>query len=155
MTNEDVIASAAARWKAVEAFAFGRASTLKSTKKIKRQDGSIEGGEPKSMPLSALARRLGIALVISADTETFACFPGEERLAALCDSDVSAIRRAKAELRAAGLVTWSSHEGPWKTAVYRFDWRRIDELAAEAKARAKAVSDAAKQRRATLSESRR
>ena len=86
--------------------------------------------------LSPTARRVGIALICSMDTKTRACFPSETRLAALCDLHISAVRKAKAELRKAGLIDWENPGGPRHLSHYGFDWTEFEFRAAAAKRRA-------------------
>jgi hypothetical protein len=87
-------------------------------------DGGEEAREAASMrwkaiegfntapDLSPVARRLGIALVCSMDSKSRACFPSEIRLAALLDVHPSAVKKAKAELKKAGLTNWHNPGGP-------------------------------------------
>jgi hypothetical protein len=96
--------------------------------------------------LSPAARRLGIALVCQMNVQTFACFPGEVRLASLLGLSKRAITDAKNELRAAGLVDWSNPGGPRHRSRYVFHWERLLDarhravtLAREATASAKAT----------------
>lgn len=96
--------------------------------------------------LSPAARRLGIALVCQMDVQTFACFPGEVRLASLLGLSKRAITDAKNELWAAGLVDWSNPGGPRHRSRYVFHWERLLDarhgavtLAREATASAKAT----------------
>jgi hypothetical protein len=86
--------------------------------------------------LSPVARRLGIALVCSMDSKSRACFPSEIRLAALLDVHPSAVKKAKAELKKAGLTDWHNPGGPRHLSHYGFAWKALQQHSADAKERA-------------------
>ena len=58
--------------------------------------------------LSPMARRLGIKLISCMDAKTRRCYPGEARIAAELGVHLSAVKKAKAELKDAGLISWFS-----------------------------------------------
>ena len=87
--------------------------------------------------LSPLVRRLGIALICSMDAKTRNCFPGELRLAAELGSHLVSIKKAKVELREAGLITWFNPGGPRHLSHYGFTWSALTRHATEASERAK------------------
>lgn len=86
--------------------------------------------------LSPAARRVGIALICTMDSRTRACFPSETRLAALCDMHVSAVRKAKAELKKAGFIDWFNPGGPRHQSHYGFAWEKLELESEKAKVRA-------------------
>ncbi len=86
--------------------------------------------------LSPAARRLGICLITSMDSKSRACFPSEMRLAALCDMHPSAIKKAKTELKKAGLIDWYNPGGPRHLSHYSLNWTALEQHSAEAKTRA-------------------
>jgi hypothetical protein len=88
--------------------------------------------------LSPSARRLGLELLNLADKRTGTCWPSEARLALALDCDPRSIRRAKAELKAAGLLSWVCR-GQHKTPVYRLAWDVLKALAATIKAKVRAA----------------
>jgi hypothetical protein len=96
---------------------------------------SIEGFNT-APDLSPIARRLGIALICSMDSKSRACFPSEIRLAALLDVHPSAIKKAKAELKKAGLANWHNPGGPRHLSHYGFAWTALERHSADAKERA-------------------
>jgi hypothetical protein len=111
-------------------------------------DGGEEAREAASMrwksieafntapDLSPIARRLGIALICSMDSKSRACFPSEIRLAALLDVHPSAIKKAKTELKKAGLIDWYNPGGPRHLSHYGFNSTRLGQYSADAKERA-------------------
>lgn len=98
--------------------------------------------------LSPAARRVGIALVTCMDATTRTCFPSEAYLAAICNLHISAIKKAKAALRRAGLVEWTNPAGPRGKSIYTFDWAKLEEIAFEATSRAKAAAKSSNETRA-------
>jgi hypothetical protein len=99
--------------------------------------------------LSPAARRVGLELLNHADRRTGISWPSEARMAEALGVDARTIRRGKAELRAAGLLTWQQR-GYHRTPIYRLLWDKLVQLAASIKARIqtacktarKAVADA-------------
>ncbi len=89
--------------------------------------------------LSPMARRLGIALICAMDAKTRNCFPGEVRLATELGVHLSAIKKAKAELRDAKLITWFNPGGPRHLSRYIFGWAALLRLAKEAGERANLI----------------
>jgi hypothetical protein len=110
---------AAMRWQAIEAF------------------NRIPG-------LSPAARRVGIELICTMDAKTRACFPGELRLAGMLNMWPSAIKKGKAELRDAGLLTWTNPGGPRHQSHYRFSWDALTRLSQEAKSRGEIATETRK-----------
>jgi len=88
--------------------------------------------------LSPLARRLGIELLNRVDRRTGLAWPSEARLALALDCDERSIRRAKDQLRAAGLLTWQCR-GHHKTPVYMLAWEVLKAIAGTIKAKIKAA----------------
>jgi len=110
---------AAMRWQAIEAF------------------NRIPG-------LSPAARRVGIELICTMDAKTRACFPGELRLAGMLNMWPSAIKKGKADLRAAGLLSWDNPGGPRHQSHYTFNWVALTRLSQEAKARGELATETRK-----------
>src|SRR4051794_9645330 len=79
--------AAAQRWKAIEAF------------------NCVPG-------LTPVARRVGIALICFMDSRTRDCFPAAITIAGRLGVSERAVKKAKDELRDAGLITWSNPGGP-------------------------------------------
>lgn len=100
--------------------------------------------------LSPLARRLCHELIGRTDRKSRMCFPSEARLALSLDCDERSIRRAKAELRERGFLTWRNR-GRHKTPLYLVMFTVIVELARDIKRRIRqaceplAKAEAAKQ----------
>ena len=92
--------------------------------------------------LTPAARRVGLELLNHADRRTGISWPSEARMAEALGVDPRTIRRGKAALRAAGLLTWKSR-GRHKTPVYTLVWDRLVQLAAVIKQRVKAACSAA------------
>lgn len=88
--------------------------------------------------LSPAARRLGIELLNRIDRRTGITWPSEARLAEALGYSDRTIRRAKAELRAAGLLTWTCR-GQHKTPLYTLGWEAIRAIGARIKARVAAA----------------
>ncbi len=93
--------------------------------------------------LSPAARRVGLELLNLADRKTGISWPSEKRMAEALNVDPRTVRRGKADLRAAGLVTWKQR-GRHKTPVYKLAWDRLVELATAIKARVQAACSAAR-----------
>lgn len=110
---------AAMRWQAIEAF------------------NRIPG-------LSPAARRVGIELICTMDAKTRACFPGELRLAGMLNMWPSAIKKGKAELRDAGLLTWDNPGGPRHQSHYKFKWEALTRVSQEAKSRGELATETRK-----------
>jgi len=85
--------------------------------------------------LSPTARRLGIKLIACMDAKTRQCFPGEARVAVELGVHLSAIKKAKVELRSANLITWFNPGGPRHLSHYTFNWAALLRLSSEAKVR--------------------
>jgi|GEM_PF-5600263 len=95
-----------------------------------------------SARVSPTARLLGILLICKMDPKTRACFPGEARLAAELGVHLSAIKKAKAELREAGLLDWYNPGGPRHLSHYSFGWAALLRLSREASERGKRAVNA-------------
>lgn len=93
--------------------------------------------------LTPAARRVGLELLNYADRKSGVSWPSEARMAEALGVDPRTIRRGKAALRAAGLLTWEQR-GYHKTPVYRLLWDRLVQLAAAIKARVQAACKAAR-----------
>lgn len=93
--------------------------------------------------LTPAARRVGLELLNYADRRTGISWPSEARMAEALGVDPRTVRRGKADLRAAGLLTWQQR-GRHKTPVYRLAWDRLVELAAAIKARVTAACKSAR-----------
>jgi hypothetical protein len=93
--------------------------------------------------LTPAARRVGLELLNHADRRTGISWPSEARMAEALGVDPRTIRRGKAALRAAGLLTWQQRGGH-RTPVYRLLWDKLVQLAATIKARVKATCNAAR-----------
>ena len=114
---------AAIRWQAIEAF------------------NGVLGVSP-------MARRLGVKLISCMDAKTRQCYPGEARIAAELGVHLSAVKKAKAELKDAELITWSNPGGPRHLSHYSFNWAALMRYAGMAKQRGdKAVSTSIEKRR--------
>ena len=96
--------------------------------------------------LTPAARRVGLELLNFADRRTGISWPSEARMAEALGVDPRTIRRGKACLRAAGLLTWKQR-GHHRTPVYMLAWDRLVQLAAAIKQR---VTAACKAARATI-----
>jgi hypothetical protein len=87
--------------------------------------------------LSPSARRVGLALLDHLNVYNARCDPGESRLAAMLGLSERAIRKAKAELKQVGFLTWKSHGGLPLTADYRLNFKVLhatcDRIEADAK----------------------
>lgn len=93
--------------------------------------------------LTPAARRVGLELLNHADRRTGISWPSEARMAEALGVDPRTIRRGKAVLRAAGLLTWKQR-GYHKTPVYMLLWDRLLQLAASIKARVNSACKAAR-----------
>lgn len=102
------------RWQAVEAF------------------NSIHG-------LSAMDRRVGIALICTMDGKTGQCFPSELTIATKLSVHLVSIKKAKAKLREFGLINWTNPGGPRHVSHYVFNWTVLCLCAAAANKHAKEV----------------
>lgn len=98
--------------------------------------------------LTPAARRVGLELLNHADRRTGVSWPSEARMAEALGVDPRTIRRGKADLRAAGLLTWEQR-GYHRTPIYRLLWDRLVQLAASIKARVTAACNAARRAKAT------
>ena len=85
--------------------------------------------------LSPMARRLGIKLISCMDAKTRRCYPGEARIAAELGVHLSAVKKAKAELKDAGLISWFNPGGPRHLSHYSFNWAALLRYSIEAKQR--------------------
>lgn len=93
--------------------------------------------------LTPAARRVGLELLNFADRRTGISWPSEARMAEALGVDPRTIRRGKAALRAAGLLTWEQRGGH-RTPIYRLLWDRLVQLAAAIKVRVQAACKAAR-----------
>lgn len=100
--------------------------------------------------LTPAARRVGLELLNFADRRTGISWPSEARMAEALGVDPRTIRRGKACLRAAGLLTWKQR-GHHRTPVYTLLWDRLVQLAAAIKQRVTAACKAARATIATVS----
>ena len=98
--------------------------------------------------LSPAGRRVGLELLNAADRRTGISWPSESRMAEALGVDERTIRRGKADLRAAGLLTWEQR-GHHRTPIYRLLWDRLVQLAASIKARVTAACQAARKATST------
>lgn len=93
--------------------------------------------------LTPAARRVGLELLNFADRRTGVSWPSESRMAEALGVDTRTIRRGKAALRAAGLLTWEQR-GHHRTPIYRLAWDRLVHLATTIKARVQAACSKAR-----------
>jgi hypothetical protein len=93
--------------------------------------------------LTPAARRVGLELLNHADRKTGVSWPSEARMAEALGVDPRTIRRGKADLRAAGLLTWEQR-GHHRTPIYRLLWDRLVQLAAAIKHRVQTACSAAR-----------
>lgn len=98
--------------------------------------------------LTPAARRVGLELLNHADRRTGVSWPSEARMAEALGVDARTVRRGKADLRAAGLLTWEQR-GHHRTPVYRLLWDRLVQLAASIKQRVTAACQAARKATST------
>lgn len=98
--------------------------------------------------LTPAARRVGLELLNHADRKSGVSWPSEARMAEALGVDARTIRRGKAALRAAGLLTWEQR-GHHRTPIYRLLWDRLVQLAAAIKARVQAACQAARKATST------
>lgn len=92
--------------------------------------------------LTPAARRVGLELLNYADRKSGVSWPSEARMAEALGVDARTVRRGKAALRAAGLLSWKQR-GRHKTPIYKLAWDRLVELAAAIKNRVQHVCQAA------------
>ena len=115
-------------------------------KTITARDKAITGQALNQLPdLSPAARRLGIELRDRADNRTGKAWPSEARLAEALGYNVRTIRRAKAELKAKGLLTWQCR-GRHRTPVYTLAWEALKAIAHRLKAKIRDACAAARRR---------
>lgn len=93
--------------------------------------------------LTPAARRVGLELLNHADRKSGVSWPSEARMAEALQVDARTVRRGKADLRAAGLLTWQQR-GRHKTPIYKLAWDRLVELAATIKAKVQTACKAAR-----------
>jgi len=98
--------------------------------------------------LTPAARRVGLELLNAADRKSGVSWPSEARMAEALGVDPRTIRRGKADLRAAGLLTWEQR-GHHRTPIYRLLWDKLVQLAVAIKARVQAVCSAARKAKAS------
>lgn len=98
--------------------------------------------------LTPAARRVGLELLNNADRRTGISWPSESRMAEALGVDPRTIRRGKADLRAAGLLTWEQR-GHHRTPIYRLLWDKLVQLAAAIKQRVQDACNAARKAIAT------
>lgn len=96
--------------------------------------------------LSPAARRVGLELLNFADRRSGTSWPSEARMAEALGVDARTVRRGKAALRAAGLLSWK-RRGPHKTPIYKLAWERLVQLAAAIKSRVSRACQAARKAR--------
>lgn len=96
--------------------------------------------------LSPAARRVGLELLNYADRRSGISWPSEARMAEALGVDARTVRRGKAALRAAGLLSWK-RRGPHKTPIYKLAWERLVQLAAAIKSRVSRACQAARKAR--------
>lgn len=95
----------------------------------------------RSPGLSPLARRVGIELVNHVDRNTGTAWPSEARLADALGVDPRSIRRAKAQLKAHGFLTWEQRgRHRQRTPLYQIAWNLLRDIAAGIKSRLKAAA---------------
>lgn len=92
--------------------------------------------------LTPAARRVGISLISQMDVRTLACFPSEGRLAVFLGISLRAVKQAKAELKAKGLLTWTNPGGPRHKSRYEFNWAALDKARDAGIERAKLAREA-------------
>lgn len=91
--------------------------------------------------LSPLARRVGIELVNHVDRNTGTAWPSEARLADALGVDPRSIRRAKAQLKAHGFLTWEQRgRHHQRTPLYQIAWNLLRNIAKGIKDRLKAAA---------------
>ena len=96
--------------------------------------------------LSPAARRVGLELLNYADRRSGISWPSEARMAEALQVDVRTIRRGKAVLKAAGLLTWQ-RRGRHKTPIYKLAWDALIQLASAIKNRIQHICQAARKAR--------
>ena len=80
--------------------------------------------------LSPLARRVGLELVSHANKKTGTAWPSEARLAECLGCTDRAIRKAKAQLAGAGLISWRQRgRHKQRTPLYIIAWTRLRAIA--------------------------
>lgn len=84
--------------------------------------------------LSHAARRVGLELLNHVNKASGLAWPSEIRLASILGISKRTIARAKAELRAAGLLTWQQR-GRHRTPIYRLAWEALQGIAASIRAK--------------------
>ena len=89
--------------------------------------------------LSSTARRVCILLITTMDNKTRRSFRGERRIAAELGVHLSAVKKAKAELKDAELITWFNPGGPRHLSHYNFNWEALTRHSREAKERGDAI----------------
>jgi hypothetical protein len=98
--------------------------------------------------LSPAARRVGLELLNHIDRKTGLAWPSEARMAEALGYDERTIRRGKAELAAAGMLSWirrgTSKRG--RTPLYTLAWDSLLSIATSIKTKLKAARDAARNR---------
>lgn len=86
--------------------------------------------------LTPTARRVGHELLNYTDRATGLAWPSEVRMAETLNVTTRSIRRAKAQLRQHGLLTWKQR-GRQATPVYQLIWKVLVALARRIKAQVK------------------
>jgi len=105
---------------------------------ISSQDIAIAAEALNRVPgLSSLARRVGIELINHTDRKSGTAWPSEARLAEALNVTDRGIRKAKAQLKAYGFITWKQRgrSPAGRTPLYRIAWERLKQLAADIKSR--------------------
>lgn len=91
--------------------------------------------------ISPTARRLGIELINHCDRKTGCAWPSEARLAECLGVTDRAIRSAKAQLAAKGLISWHQRgRHHHRTPLYEIAWSALMAIAKGIKERVKAAS---------------
>jgi DNA-binding transcriptional MocR family regulator len=98
--------------------------------------------------LSAIARRVALELLNFTDRKSGIAWPSEAHMAAALGISDRSVRRAKAELRALGLLTWRRRGTSWRgrTPVYMLALDKLLSIAKTIKNKVKAAAQAARRR---------
>lgn len=84
--------------------------------------------------LAPLERRVGIAMICCMDAKTMQCYPSERYLADVLGVNLVSVKKAKAGLKRADLINWYNPSGPRHLSRYGFNWTKLCEASAKAKA---------------------
>lgn len=100
--------------------------------------------------LSAVARRVLVAMICAMDGRTRECYPSELWLASFLGVHLQSVKKAKAELRDEHkLINWENPGGPRHQSHYLFNWQKIIRLSDEAKTQARAAVEERRSRKPT------